>query len=393
MSVNRADSRCGFAVPAALAVLIALAGELAAPSPASAQDGVTGENPVFSKPKDQPPPDLKRQEAEAAKIKVQSPLVTTPVTVYDTAGQLVYDLDEKDFQILDNGVPQRIDRFEPATDPVAAVIVIETNDAVAPLLPQVQPLGSLFSSLLLGPNGAAAVLFYDDQVRVAQDFSNDADQLAATLKGVNAHGGEARLNDALSRAVTMLEKRPRNERRVIVAFSDGYDRGSESRQDEVIRRATSSEVTIYGLGFNPGEALLKQKPQDQAPSPLDTNVTRPLPPGTVPTPTNSERVYGTPIPVVPIMIATGQIIRSALASSLLEFYAGYTGGVYFSHWSKTALQEQLSRIASEIQSQYELAYAPDTLNQSGFHRIQVEVRRPGMRVRARAGYFYPPKEP
>lgn len=388
MSAHRTHSPC---VILSLALAI-LAGALTAASPGRAQEGVTGENPVFSKPKDQPPPDLKHQEAEAAKIRVQSSLVATPVTVFDTAGQLVYDLDEKDFRILDNGVPQRIDRFDLATDPVAVVIIVETNDAVAPLLPQVRPVGSLFSSLLLGPEGEAAVIFYDDQVHVAQDFSKDSDRLAATLRSVGDHGSAARLNDALMRAIAMLEKQPRSERRMIVAFSDGFDRGSESQKDEVIRRATSSEVTIYGLGFNPAEALLMQKPQDQAPSPLDTNVARPLPPGTVPTPTNSERVWGTPVPVVPILIATGQIIRSALASSLLEFYAGYTGGVFLSHWSKTALQTQLSRIASEIQSQYELAYVPDTLNQAGFHRIQVEVKRPGVKVRARAGYFYPAKE-
>jgi len=388
MSAQRTHSAC---VILSLALAI-LAGGLSAVSLGRAQEGVTGENPVFSKPKDQPPPDLKHQEAEAAKIRVQSPLVATPVTVFDTAGQLVYDLNEKDFQILDNGVPQRIDRFDLATDPVAVVIIVETNDAVAPLLPQVRPVGSLFSSLLLGPEGQAAVIFYDDQVHVAQDFSKDSDQLAATLRSVGDHGSAAHLNDALMRAIAMLEKRPRSERRVVVAFSDGFDRDSESQKDEVVRRATSSEVTIYGLGFNPAEALLMQKPQDQAPSPLDTNVARPLPAGTIPTPTNSERVWGTPVPVVPILIATGQIIRSALASSLLEFYAGYTGGVFLSHWSKTALQTQLSRIASEIQSQYELAYVPDTLNQAGFHRIQVEVKRPGVKVRARAGYFYPAKE-
>ena len=86
-------------------------------------------------------------------------------------------------------------------------------------------------------------------------------------------------------------------------------------------------------------------------------------------------------------------VRSTLASSLLEFYAGYTGGVFHSHWSKTALQEQLSKIASEVHSQYELAYVPDTLSQTGFHRIEVQVKRPGVKVRTRAGYFYPEKTP
>src|SRR5438552_920125 len=377
--------------------LAVVAGTMAGSRAVRAQNGVAGEPPVFTGPKKQQPPNLSKDlkaEEELAKIKVQSPLVTAPVTVVDSAGELVYDLDEKDFQVLDNGVPQKIDRFDTETETVAAVILVETNEAVAPLLPQVKPLGSMFSSLLLGPKGEAAVIFFDDRVRVAQDFSNESDKLAAALRSASPRGDHARLNDALSRAIVMLEKRPREEHRVIVAFSDGFDRGSEAQRDEIVRRATASEVTIYGLGFSPAEALLLQKPHYQPESPLDTNVTRPLPPGTVPTPPPSAQVWGTPVPVVPIMIATGQIIRSTLASSLLEFYAGYTGGVFHSHWSKTALQEQLSRIASEVHSQYELAYVPDTLSQTGqtgFHRIEVQVKRPGVKVRTRAGYFYPEK--
>ncbi len=373
-------------------VLSILAGVAMGFSPTRAQEGVAGGTPVFSGPKKEPPKDLKIPE-ELSKIRVQSPLVTTPVTVLDSSGEFVYDLEEKDFQLLDNGVPQRIERFDVETRSLAAVIVIQTNQAVAPLLDQVRPLGSIFSSLMLGEKGQAAVISFDDRVGVAQDFSSDTERLGATLRSLAARGDKARLNDALVRAIALLERRPKADRRVILAFSDGFDRGSETQPEDVVRRATNSEVAIYGLGFNPAEALLLQKPQEPPENPLDTNVTRPLPPGTIPTPTNSGNVYGTPIPVVPIMIATGQIIRSAFASSLLEFYAGYTGGVFHSHWSKKGLQEQLSRVASEINSQYELAYVPDTLTQPGFHRIEVQVRRPGVKVRTRAGYFYSTTKP
>jgi len=355
--------------------------------PSPPQDGVAGAPPVFSSPKKQPPPDAKKIE-ELSKIRVQSLLVTAPVTVLNSAGEFVYDLEENEFEVLDNGVPQRLERFEVMGRPLAVVVLVQTDDTVAPLLPHVRSLAPVFSSLVLGPQGKAAVVSYDDRVRVLQDFSNDGDRLAVTLKELVGRGGKARLNDALTRAVEMLGKRPRDERRIIVAFSDGFDSGSETVKEEVVRQATSVEVTVYGLGFNPAEELLARKPEPPPPSPLDTNVTRPLPPGTVPTPTNSQNVYGTYVPVVPILIATGEIIRSAVASSSLEYYSGYTGGVFYSHWSKKALEDQLTRIASEIHSQYELAYVPDTLNQPGFHRIEVQVRRPGVKVRARAGYFY-----
>jgi VWFA-related protein len=331
--------------------------------------------------------------AKRADIRVQSALVTTPVTAVDSSGEYVFDLNEEDFRVLDNGVPQRLERFEPAVRPLAAVILVQTNHAVAPLLDQVRPLGPMFSGLLLGPQGQAAVLAYDDRVRVMQDFSSDGDQLKVTLQDLTPRGDLARLNDALTRGIALLEKRPKTERRVIVVFSGGSDRGSETGSEEVVRRATGAEVTIYGLGFSPARLLLSKKPELAAPGPLDTNVTRPLPPGTVPTPSTSVHVYDAPVPVVDILVATGQIIRSSLASNLLEFYAGYTGGVFYSHWSKKKVEEQLARIAAEIHSQYELAYVPDTVAQSGFHRIQVQVRRPGVRVRARAGYFYQPLNP
>lgn len=372
-----------------LAILIAV--EIGSP-PACAQEGVAGSSPVFSGPKKTPPADLKSAK-QPGNIRVLSDLVTTPVTVIDSSGEFVYDLGENDFEILDNGVPQHIESFENESRTLAAVIVIQTDDAVAPLLTQVRPLAPVFSSLLLGPHGKAAVICFDDRVRQVEDFSNDGDRLRTTLQNISGRGGKARLNDALMRAIELLQKQPREERRVIIAFSDGFDQGSETQKEEVVRRATSTEVEIYGLGFSPLHELLAQKPQAPPPSPLDTNVTRPLPPGMPPTPTNAENVYGTPIPIVPIMIATGEIIRSALASSLLEYYAGYTGGVFYGHWSKKALEEQLTRIASEIYSQYELAYVPDTLSQTGFHRIEVRVQRPDVKVRTRAGYFYPAAHP
>ena len=251
----------------------------------------------------------------------------------------------------------------------------------------------MFSGLLVGAQGEAAVVFYDDRVRVAQDFSNDSDKLTATFKTIAGRGDGARLNDALSLSIGMLEKRPKAERRVIIAFSTGFDSGSETSKEEIVRRATGAEVAIYGLGFNPAEALLQKKPHLPEPGPLDTNVTRPLPPNTIPTPSNSSATYDTPIDPVPIVGAGIEMIHSALASSPLEYYAGYTGGVFYSHWSKKALQDQLSRVASEIQSQYELAYVPDSQGPGGFHRIEVRVRRPGLRVRARAGYFFPEKTP
>jgi len=360
---------------------------------ARAQEGVAGDNPVISKPKQEPPADTKSSKNES-QIRVTSNLVTAPVTVINSKGDFIFDLEEKDFEILDNGVRQRIEQFSLEQHKLVAVIVVETNSTSEPLLGEVRPLGPVFSSLMLGPQGEAAVVTYGDQIRVVQDLTQDSDELESALRGLEARGSSANLNDALARAILLLESQPKENRRVIVAFSDGHDLGSETRKEEVVQRAVNAGITIYGLGFSPARALLARQPKAPPPDPLDLNVARPLPPNTAPTPSNEEKTYDVPaLPIVPLILAGGEMIRSTVAKSALEFYAGYTGGVCYAHWSTKAVQDELNRIANEIQSQYEIAYVPHAPGANGFHRIQVQVDQSGVKVRTKAGYFLGPTNP
>jgi VWFA-related protein len=339
------------------------------------------------------PPQLEpRGDEDSAQepIRAEAVLVTTPVTVEDDRGEFVFGLREPDFVVLDEGVPQRIERFVSEARPVSAVIVIQTSRDVSGTFPQISGLGPVFSSLLLGPAGQAAVITFDDRVRVAQDFSSDDDQLVETLGKLEARGDQARLNDAMMRALALLERRSREERRIVVVIGDGFDRGSETVDEEVVRRATGGEVTIYGLGLNPAAALATRRRDPPPPDPLDTNVARPVPPNRPPTPSESQRTYGTPIPLGDLLRGAGQALKSLVGDSPLEFYANYTGGAFYSHATKRALSDHLSRVAAEVQSQYELAYVPTSREQAGFRRIEVQVKRPGLKVRARAGYFFQP---
>jgi VWFA-related protein len=354
--------------------------EASAPQASSSQDPGAG-----AKTKAQPDPDITKQTPG---IHVRSNLVTMPVTVLDRSGQFVYDLSPSDFQIYDNGVPQQMSDFETELNALNVVVVVETNNTTGPLLDQVQPLASVFSSLLIGAEGQAAVITYDDRVRVNQDFSSNADLLDKALKHLSVSGSGARLNDALWRALAMLETRPKSDRRVIVAFSDGFDSGSETHSDAVIRRATTDGIGIYGLGFSPGHELLSNPANVHHVSPEDQNVAQPTPSGMPPTPSAADEIHGMPVEGIPILTDTGHIIRSKLAKNLLQVYAGYTGGVFYSHWKDRALQNQLQQVASEIHSQYELSYVPNNLGQTGFHRLTVKVERRGVKVRTRAGYFY-----
>jgi VWFA-related protein len=381
------NSTCTFLKPALSLVLAGVFCGLVLVRSARAQEGVAGDNPVVSKSKQEPPADSKSSKTEP-RIRVQANIVTAPVTVVNSKGDYVFDLQEKDFEVLDNGVRQHIEQFSMEQHPLAAVIVVEANSTSGPLLDEVRPLGPVFSNLMLGPQGEAAVVTYGEQINVVQDFTQNSDELESALRRLEARGGSVHLNDALARAIALLENQPKENRRVIVAFSDGHDLGSETRKEEVVQRAVNAGITIYGLGFNPGRALLARQPKAPPPNPVETSMGLPAPPNQAPQPSNVENTYDVPaLPIVPLILASGEIIRSTVAKNALEFYAGYTGGVCYAHWSTKAVQDELNRIADEIQSQYEIAYVPHAPSADGFHRIQVHVNRSGVKVRTRAGYF------
>jgi VWFA-related protein len=323
-------------------------------------------------------------QLDARAIHVQSPLVVLPISVIDPAGNFVMTLDKGDFRIIDDGVGQRITSFSLKAEPVAAVIVIQTNESVAPLLDPIHPLGVLFSSLLLGEAGEAAVVTCADKIRVIQNFSGDPETLEKSLNGITAAGNKARLNDALERATSMLRSRTSGKRRIIIVFSDGFDSGSLTRGLEVIRDATAAAVSIYGLRFAPMEKALQQN-NSSPPSQPTPNY------GAMSgNPSEASASSGGADLLAPAFLAF-QFGRSSLRRDLLQQYAAYTGGAVYKHWKSRTLQDQLQRIALEINSQYVLTYVPNTLSRTGFHSIQVEVSKAHLRVRTRAGYFYGPK--
>ncbi len=332
--------------------------------------------------------EAKPPEADT-RIRVQANIVTAPVTVINSKGDYVFDLQEKDFEVLDNGVRQKIEQFSLEQRPLAAVIVVEANGTSEPLLSEVRPLGPVFSSLMLGPQGQAAVVTYGDQIRTLQDFTQNGDELETALRRVEARGGSQHLNDALTQAVTMLESQPKDDRRIIVAFSDGHDIGSRTTKEEVVQRALNAGITIYGLGFSQSHALLTKQPKAPSQSVLASSMALPAPPNQAQTPSNVENTYDNManLPIVPVILASGEMIRSIVAKDPLEFYAGYTGGLSYGAWSKKPMQDELNKIADEIQSQYEIAYVPHAPDNNGFHRIEVHVDRSGVKVRTRAGYF------
>ncbi len=329
-----------------------------------------------------------QQEPQAPRIRVPVNEVSTPVTVTDVNGRFVVDLEKPDFVLTDNGAPQHITHFELSFQPLSLVIVVDTSAHVEGLLPQVRNSGVLFTQLVLGQAGEASVMTYDHQVDVKQDFTTDGDLVEKALKELKPGGEQARVSDAVLRAIGMLKNRPRERRKVVVAIGEGRDFGSETPLGQALREAQISNISVYTVRLSAAKALLTRPPENPPPNPFPPGA-RPLPPGVPPTPTAAEN-YGGNISLLPLIIELVRAGKALVSSDALKVYAAGTGAAHYDASSKRSIEEAVENIGRELHSQYLLTYNPNNLGEPEFHRIEVQVHRPAVHIRARPGYYYVP---
>jgi VWFA-related protein len=372
-------------------VLVAL---LAAAGASRAQAPEGPLTPRPGQPIQQAPPDAQ------AKLKVQVALVNMPVTVRNAKGEMVHDLDAKDFRITDNGVEQRILHFDLGGDPVSVVILIETSSRVDPLLPQMRKTGILFTQTVMGPEGEAAVVGFNDAVDKLQDFTTNGDSVENVVTQLQSGSSGSRLYDAMAVGVDMLSGRlpqPTAEnpgrRRLLLIMSESVDVGSEARLGEVLRKAQLANVTIYSVGLSTTRSELHSKPRDSVPAPIAPPgiMTLPAPPGTVQTPTTEEN-RNSGVDLLGLAVWAVQHADNKVKDHAMEVACIATGGVHLSTYKDRSIENAIDEIGGELHSQYTVSYAPTDTNAFGYHEIKVDVDRKNLKVRARPGYYLAPPE-
>ena len=345
-----------------------------------------------------PKPGAEVQQApkDMPKVKVQVALVNTPVTVRDARGEMVHDLEARDFQIADNGVTQQISHFDMGGDPISLVILMETSSRIEALLPQVRKTGILFTQTVMGPSGEAAVVGFNDSVDKLQDFTTNGDLIENTIAHLGEGTSGSKLYDAMAVGVEMLSGRPEatadkpGRRRVLMILSEATDAGSDAKLGEVLRNAQLANVTIYSVGLSTTRAELQAKPKDTRPQ-LTPPGTFPLPPqpGTPQTPTSEANRYGN-IDILAAAVWAVQHVHNQIKDHALEVAAAATGGAHLSTFKDRSIEKAIDEIGGELHSQYTISYTPTGADAPGYHEIKVNVVRndaKNLKVRARPGYY------
>jgi VWFA-related protein len=370
-------------------VLPGIAGLLAA----TAVQGQSPSGPIT------PPPGTPVQQAPQTKISTRVALVNTPVTVRNSKGEMVDNLETKDFRITDNGVPQKVLHFDMGSDPLSLVILVETSSRIDPLLPEIRKTGIIFTDTVMGPDGEAAVVGFNDSVDKLADFTADHDVIQNTVNRLKGGTEGSRLFDAMTVGVEMLSGRPQPQptadspgrRRVMVVVSEAVDRGSETRLGAVLRQAQLANVTIYSIGLSTALAEMKAQPVDKTPqvTPPGTFGLPPQP-GTPQTPTTEQQRYGNGNLMSAVAWAVTNI-KNKITDHALELAAAGTGGAFISTFKEQAIEKAVDEIGGELHSQYSLTYTPTGTSQTGYHEINVQVDKKDLKVRSRPGYYLAPE--
>jgi VWFA-related protein len=350
----------------------------------------------------QPPKDTQ------AKVKVQVTLVNTPVTVRDSRGEMVHNLEARDFKVTDNGVPQQISHFDLGGDPISMVILIETSSRIEALLPEIRKTGILFTQTVMGPTGEAAVVGFNDSVDKLLDFTTNTDLIENTIAHLGEGTSGSKLYDAMAVGVEMLSGRPQTtgvcpggnavagciagvpRRRVLMILSEATDAGSEAKLGEVLRQAQLANVTIYSAGLSTTRAELQAKPKDTRPQ-ITPPGTFPLPPqpGVPQTPTSEQNRYGN-IDLMAAAVWIVQHIHDQVKDHGLEVAAAATGGAHLATFKDRSIEKAIDEIGGELHSQYTISYTPTGADTPGYHEIKVNILRndaKNLKVRARPGYY------
>jgi len=338
--------------------------------------------PVRTVPAGSVPKDLETGQ-DLYTITVTTNLVTVPVTVTDREGRMIGGLLPQDFLVLENGQKQTLKFFTSDPFALSAAVIFDTGMADVGLKKVQETLSALQGAF--SPFDEVGIYTYSSTVGRVSDFTTAGKQLTATLNQVKGFSGAnngppvtsgplgpqgpiingipmdspvnpvstppkvARvLNDAILLAARDLSKRDRARRKIIFIISDGFEQGSVASYKDTLKVLLTQNITVYAVGVE-GAAI-----------PIYDRL---------------QRIH---IPKT----------RAAIGySDILPKYVNATGGgTVYGELAQAEIERAYARAIGDARNQYTLGYSPRS-NIGGYREIEVQVKRQGVKVYARRGYY------
>ena len=270
-------------------------------------------------------------------------LVTVRAIVKDARGRPVTNLEQRDFTLLDRGLPRRLASFdrEPSSVGMALLFDVSGSMDLASKLHRARETAFFLLSNLRSGQDEAAIYAFDSKLHLVQPFTTDLDNLRGRLSSINPWGVTS-LHDAIASAAQLVDPQGRR-RRALVVLTDGVDTSSRLKPAEVSRIASAIDVPVYVM--------------------------------TIVAPVDAHR----------------RGADEAMPDGSLADLSRWTGGRLFVTTSPSESSLAARQILDELRHQYLLAFEPGA--EPGWHPLEIRVNNRDYVVRARSGYVAGPPRP
>jgi Ca-activated chloride channel family protein len=271
--------------------------------------------------------------------------VAVYATVTDGDGRLVPDLAQEDFEVRDSGKAVPISVFSREVQPITLVMMLDRSGSMRGNFQLVDQSAEAFVRAMQ-PNDKAKIGSFAEKVQLdPEEFTGDQAALIKILRTRLQQRGPTPLWNAMDMSVNELKGQ--NGRRVVLLFTDGADNPMNFKLNnmsfmDVQRRAQEADVMVYAIGLESRD---------------------------------------------PAAIAGGGFgaMGGGRPDPGLPAIAGETGGGYFELRTSADLAATFSRVAEELRRQYLIGFTPQKLD-GKMHKIEVRIKKGGMKVRARKEY-------
>ena len=260
---------------------------------------------------------------------VEVQFVELYTSVVDGQGRPISGLTAGNFKVFEDEVPQSLVRFETVEDlPIHVGILIDTSASMVGVLSDVRRAALSFVDQAISPKDRAAVITFSNFPQLKVGLTSDRTALGSGLAGL-APEGQTALYDSVMFSLYYFTGI--KGQRAILVLSDGKDESSRFDFEQTMEYARRAGITVYTIGLR---------------------------------------------------------LRDFGARSKLTRLAEETGGSSFFLNDISELEPVYQSIQAELRSQLLLAYqSSNTSDDEEFRRIEVEVDRPGARVRTISGYY------
>jgi Ca-activated chloride channel family protein len=368
-------------------------------SSSSAQSGRRSQPPPSSQNERQSPKDSDNEKGsnkpladntpesfdEDGTIKMETMLVTIPVSVIDRDGKFVPFLTKRDFRLYEDDMKQDIEIFTSVETPFRVALVLDTSGSTRFKLEEIQDAALAFVKQLKRDDQVMVVSF-DGRVRFHCDFTSDYGELRRAIYETRT-GGSTRLYEAVDKVVDRLEQI--QGRKAIVLFTDGVDTSSRfADYQSTIEKAEESGALVYPIKYDTEMDI--PLGGINIPNPWPWPIPSPFPRGRRRWPFNSpisNQFPQWPQGRVPPSGGGTSADDYRLGARYLQELAERSGGRLYSADTLHNVTQAFSMIAEELRHQYALGYYSTNAKKDGtYRRVKVRVEKKGMIVRAREGY-------